>query len=605
MRRTIFLLAVITLSGFLFVNNMKAAFLFDESFFDEPILSTSSASNTNTSSTITEIISVVVSSTPTYINTTTPSVVSLVTVTTTDDVVFTKEEIISLATTSTVTFSSSINTSTNSTSTYWQSVKIDDIISTSTTGTEQIKFSTNSTTENKSEIIQTVVQKEVKEEAVPSSSSKKEVVIKEKINECEDCELTGNVILNAIYPNPIGKDTEGEYISIKNLSDNTIDLSNWKISDLSKEYKLSGIIQYNQIIIWPRSSTSIALNNTKPEEVKLIDSSNNLIDKVGYNKAPEGKIYTLNNKEWSWIDGFGVGGQIITSTKEEMVSIPHKVTTTVQNIINASTTIITATSTENLKNKTDEEDYISLSLSQARQADKGEKVKVSGTVSVLPNIFGSQYIYITDNGAGIQIYSYKKEFPDLSIGYHIEVVGEMSSAFGIPRIKIKKIEDIKIISSKRILPVVSTTISGLNENHLGSLVKITGMITELKSNYMYIDDGRDEMKIYFKPNTNIKKSNYTIGASVTVVGIFEKAGDGWHVMPRNSKDITILQIKKEKDTKKENKEIVVTTTLNIAEEKNIKYLWITIITLAFVILSTLFIKRKALFNKQKTPQVLV
>ena len=359
------------------------------------------------------------------------------------------------------------------------------------------------------------------------------------ISTCDNCRKTGKVILTEIYPNPIGSDSLDEYIRITNLSGDTIDLTGWKLSDLAKKYKLSGFINSGQSIIWSRSSTTIALNNTQSEIVSLFDSQGILLDKVGYNKADEGKVYRRYDEEWKWEDKdnvLGVGGDKVEVINDKIDEV-EQVDTSTSKQINTPTNKITekqSTSREKVK------PTLSLSLFQARSADKGIATRVNGIVSVLPNIFGSQYFYITDGTSGIQIYNFKKDFPKLAIGDKVEIFGEVSFAYGVNRINIKDKNFIDILATEQKVNIVSSTIGELSEENLGGLVKVIGLITEIKTNYMYLDDGSQEIKVYFKSGANIDKKVFKEGEDVEVVGVLEDTTSGWQLQPRSMSDIKSL-----------------------------------------------------------------
>lgn len=104
------------------------------------------------------------------------------------------------------------------------------------------------------------------------------------------------MIIKEFLPNPVGPDKEGEYIKILNDTDNSINLSEWKIKDASdKIFSLGGEIKSKEEIILFYSETKIILNNNG-EEIALFNSDGELIDKLIYSgKAEEGRII-MNQK---------------------------------------------------------------------------------------------------------------------------------------------------------------------------------------------------------------------------------------------------------------------------------------------------------------------
>ena len=166
-------------------------------------------------------------------------------------------------------------------------------------------------------------------------------------------------------------------------------------------------------------------------------------------------------------------------------------------------------------------------------------LSVRGVVTVEPKTFGQQFFYISDGQSGFQIYQFKKDFPDIKIGDYLEVGGETSIIDGINRIKIKNKNSIRILKRGEIVNPISLILEDVDSDLIGSLVKISGDITEIKSNLMYVDDGSAEMIVFFKKGATINKKELKEGDKVEVTGILIQGKDGWQVLPRSISDITI------------------------------------------------------------------
>lgn len=117
-------------------------------------------------------------------------------------------------------------------------------------------------------------------------------------------DLSDQIKLTEILPNPVGEDSAGEYIKIFNFSSREVNLKGWSIDDEeggSKPY----LIDYEckigsqSRLIFKSTDTKIALNNDS-DEVRLFDPNKKLIDKVAYSGSSEGAIYVLNDGKWSW-----------------------------------------------------------------------------------------------------------------------------------------------------------------------------------------------------------------------------------------------------------------------------------------------------------------
>ena len=99
------------------------------------------------------------------------------------------------------------------------------------------------------------------------------------------------MIIKEFLPNPIGKDTEGEYIKLFNDGSEAVLFNNWILKDASgKVYKLFGSLEVSKELTLPYSQTKIALNNNG-EQIFLYDSAGKLADELSYSgQASEGQI---------------------------------------------------------------------------------------------------------------------------------------------------------------------------------------------------------------------------------------------------------------------------------------------------------------------------
>ncbi|MBN2197932.1 lamin tail domain-containing protein [Candidatus Wolfebacteria bacterium] len=106
------------------------------------------------------------------------------------------------------------------------------------------------------------------------------------------------MIISEFLPNPVGKDTEGEWIKLFNNSQELINLYQWKIQDASgKSFIFSGdfFLKSKEYLLLDYKTTKIALNNNG-EKLFLYDKEGNLIDKAEFNgSAIEGKSLIRQN----------------------------------------------------------------------------------------------------------------------------------------------------------------------------------------------------------------------------------------------------------------------------------------------------------------------
>lgn len=177
-------------------------------------------------------------------------------------------------------------------------------------------------------------------------------------------------------------------------------------------------------------------------------------------------------------------------------------------------------------------------LENIRQYKAGDFVKVKGKVVVEPGILGAQIFYIVGS-PGLQIYNYKKEFPNLKIGDYVEVAGELSEVNGEQRLKTKKLADVKILEHQDAPVAQILSCDKVDEEYVAQLISVTGEITGKKGSMVYLDDGNDEIEVYLKRATGIKSASLIIGKTYTISGIVVKTQSGIKLMPRSSDDIII------------------------------------------------------------------
>ncbi|TRZ64759.1 MAG: lamin tail domain-containing protein [Spirochaetia bacterium] len=106
------------------------------------------------------------------------------------------------------------------------------------------------------------------------------------------------VLIKEFFPNPSGKDTEGEWIKLFNNSNTAVDVSGWQIKDASaKAFIFSAtdgkntLIAGGEILTLDYKTTKISLNNNG-ETIFLYDKNGILVDKAEYTgTAADGKVY--------------------------------------------------------------------------------------------------------------------------------------------------------------------------------------------------------------------------------------------------------------------------------------------------------------------------
>lgn len=119
------------------------------------------------------------------------------------------------------------------------------------------------------------------------------------------------VIINELFPNPIGTDTEREFIELYNTSSQSVDLNGWSLSDESGTqftFSEETILENGMYLAIPYVQSKITLNNDT-DTVQLNDNLGRLQDEITYENGGEGMSYSrfvnnpsyLQDSDWEWV----------------------------------------------------------------------------------------------------------------------------------------------------------------------------------------------------------------------------------------------------------------------------------------------------------------
>ncbi|OIO06977.1 hypothetical protein CO115_03545 [Candidatus Falkowbacteria bacterium CG_4_9_14_3_um_filter_36_9] len=371
-------------------------------------------------------------------------------------------------------------------------------------------------------------------DGVNKAVEKRDIKVVSDLNSNNETSLNlddGNIIINEIFPNPVGEDNppagQGEFIELYNKGEVAVNLLNWQVDDSeggSSAYVFNSdnFLSGGSYFLLNRNDSKITLNNTS-DSVRLFNNSGELVDAVEYAEVYEGESYARGaNEKWFWTP-------VITPKEKNIISVKAGAE-------NNNTIGLTAGLNENNNGP------MEIFLEEINKCQIGDLVKTAGTVAVKPGILGAQYFYIVGS-PGIQVYSYKKDFPDLKVGDYVAVAGEISESRGERRIKTKTTADIKVIANNG--EPIPTEVIGeeMDESFAGSLVKISGELTERKSSTLYIDDGTGEVVAYIKEATGIDLKELVEGDVLEITGIAVGTSAGLKVMPRSPDDIKKIAVK--------------------------------------------------------------
>lgn len=322
-----------------------------------------------------------------------------------------------------------------------------------------------------------------------------------------------SMYISELLPNPEGLDSTDEWIEVFNSGDEAIYLGGWKLTDESTYYSIEDVtIEAGEYMVFEVGETGISLNNSG-DTIYLIDPYSVIIHGTTYTSATESESWNYTEDgQWAW-------SSVLTPGEENTVSIIEEK--------------VDSTDDANESAAPEEDDIDIVSIDVFRSLEDNTTATIQGVVTVLPDVFGSQYFYIQDEYSGIQVYSHKKTFPDLTIGDRIQITGTKSQSRGETRIKITRAEQISIIGTGEI--ILARDVSSLEESLEGMLVQVSGEIVESSSSAALIDDS---IQVALKKSTGISSSLLEEGSQTTIIGIVSQQTDSYRLLPRSEEDIT-------------------------------------------------------------------
>lgn len=308
-------------------------------------------------------------------------------------------------------------------------------------------------------------------------------------DEEDNVEYSDAIKIYAILPNPVGPDTENEYIELINTGSSSVSLYKWKLDDEeggSSAYTIPAdtTMAGGKTRKFFRSDTKIALNNDA-DSARLFDPSGKLIDEFIYDEsAGEGEVLTGGTAEEGQVAG------------------------------------------ESVK---------SVELKDIRKEEEGTIITTKGVVSSRPGALGKGILYLA--GSGIQVYFSADEYPELAIGDTVSVTGELTSYLGESRLKLAAAGDITKASGGEAPAPHRAETGRVGEDVEGTLVVIVGRISQTSGDTFYVDDGSGEVKVFIKETTGIEKPKMKKGDLFTIIGIVSQTQSGYRILPRSQDDI--------------------------------------------------------------------
>jgi RNase P/RNase MRP subunit p29 len=293
------------------------------------------------------------------------------------------------------------------------------------------------------------------------------------------------IIIKEIFPNPADKDFDKEWIKIYNNSNKEINLKNWLLIDsfgnITPFVFLNNLwLEDDDYLILKRENTNIILNNFK-ETLSLFTPDGDLADQISYANAPEEKIYIFESTDssWNW-----------ENTKKNEDNTKNQI----------------ASETDN--NKIIKNDWENIEIDQ--------RITIEGIVLTLPNQMSSQYFFLSydkNQSKIIQIYNYKKEFPNFKIGEKLQISGTTSKISNWKRLKTNELNNFVNLNQKEEINIQKLE-NNLNKSNLGKIFSIKGKIEKINKNSLKINYNN----ISFLVNTELLNVSFNQNDTITLKG---------------------------------------------------------------------------------------
>jgi hypothetical protein len=189
-----------------------------------------------------------------------------------------------------------------------------------------------------------------------------------------------------------------------------------------------------------------------------------------------------------------------------------------------------------------------ISIAEARSLPLGTTVTIDGSVTVPSGAFSSSTF---DQGFAIQdrtggIYVSTSDNLGFALRQQVRVTGTLADTLLPGLLVLVDVTDVKAHGSGPKVQALPVTTGGVGEATEGSIVRITGTITQPIINdlpfgfIIVVNDGSGEINVFVAASTGIDVSGLSPGQTIEVTGFSGQFADHFEVDPRNQSDIRVL-----------------------------------------------------------------
>ncbi len=352
---------------------------------------------------------------------------------------------------------------------------------------------------------------------------------KKEEEKAESRRSEAEIVINEVFPASAGN--KEEWVELLNTGEKEINVADWKLKNKSSRHQIYGekskdiSIDPKQIYLVKRDGSWLELEK-EDDFVELLNENGIVMDKVEYNRAFPGESLARGaNGEMFWTTA-------PTPGKENKVTVKDSFE------IDSVLSDVSAGDDRQQEGR-----FKKVPLKEARGLPAEEKIRTEGIVAVKPGVLGSQYFYIVGS-AGVQVYNFHKDFPELKAGDEVQVKGEVSETrYGEKRIKTDKKEDIQILEHGDPPQPVKRACDEIEDTEPGSLVEVAGKVVDKEGKRVYIKESSDPVLVYLQEEAGISTSDIEKEEKIKITGLVSAFSDGKRILPRSGEDMEVIENK--------------------------------------------------------------
>ncbi|MGL5314009.1 MAG: CehA/McbA family metallohydrolase [Peptostreptococcaceae bacterium] len=186
----------------------------------------------------------------------------------------------------------------------------------------------------------------------------------------------------------------------------------------------------------------------------------------------------------------------------------------------------------------------------------GEKVVVEGYVTAASNASapGNSFfdvIYIQDETGGVTVFGVSNK--EVKLGQKVKLTGKIGTYLGDAQIVVTN-EDtqLEIIDENinLVKPIDLSTKDSMLEEKEGLLVKVSGTVTKVEGQDIFVNDGSGEARVYtegYIGNSTVPdvadewKSRVSVGDKISAIGLASEDPEGHRLRVRDSAEIVVIE----------------------------------------------------------------